>query len=126
MNKNKLIHDIGSKLIKDISPRRKWDHLVLACRIEQDEPQMNGFAFTKDGKHVPVAPTDFDIPDLLLELRNSMAASDKKAPWLACLIRIERDSGEIDFEFEYDKAERWVITPGNVEQRALELSPFKK
>lgn len=127
MTRDQLIHEIGTKLVEDIgSAGREFAHLVLAARIERDEPEMAGFAYTKDGDHEPVAPTNFDILDLLLELRNAMAAADKKPPWRAALVRIDGSTGEIAFEFEYDKPDRWAITPKNVGERAKELSPLKR
>src|SRR4051794_14714267 len=123
MNKNQLIHEIGSKLVVDIGNDKKdWAHLVFSGRIERDEPQMNGFAYTRNGEHEPIAPTDFEVLDFLLELRDAMAATEKRQ-WRACLIRIDRASGAITFEFEYENASRWEITPKNVEERASELSP---
>ena len=127
MNKDELIHEIGSKLVKDVGSRnRNWAHLVVVGRIERDQPQMTGLAYSMDGEHEPASPRDFDILDLLLELRNVMASADKKAPWRTSLIRINRDTGEVTFEFEYDKADRWAITSKNIKERAKELSPMKK
>ena len=125
MNKDQLIHEIGSKLVEDIGVRKvNWTHLVLVGIIEQDNPEMAGFVYM-NGEHEPVAPRDFSILRLLEKLRKAMAAADKKEPWCSCLIRINRATGAIDFEFEYDKVDRWAINLKNSEQRASELSPLK-
>jgi len=87
---------------------------------------MSGFAYLENGEHEPYAPRDFSILKLLVDLRNAMATDDKVDPWRSALLRVARDSSEIEAEFEYDKASRWAVTPGNSEQRAAELSPFKK
>ena len=126
MTKDQLIHEIGSKLAADIGSRKKdWAHMVLVGTIERDEPEISGFAYYKNGKHEPVAPRDFSILELLSKLRKTMAADDKNSPWRTSLIRVDRDSGEITFKFEYDKPGRWVINLKNSEERASELSPFK-
>lgn len=127
MNKDQIIHEIGSKLVKDIDGRKKgWAHLVIVANIENNDPEMTGFAYFENGEHEPYAPRDFSILRLLVDLRKAMATDDKVEPWQSALFRVDRDSEEIDAEFEYDKADRWAVTPKNVEQRAAELSPFKK
>lgn len=123
MNRDKLIHKLGNKIIKDIGSRRgEWAHIVMVGSFENGEAQMNGFAYDNKGAHVPVAPRDFDILETLRELREAMAAADRKAPWVACLFRIDRSTGEIAGEFEYENSGRWTITPTNVRKRADELA----
>jgi hypothetical protein len=62
---------------------------------------------------------DFSIFDVLQELRDTMA--DGKAPWIAALFRIERKTGKLNADFEYEHLERWSITPANVTARARSL-----
>jgi hypothetical protein len=126
MDKDQLIHDIGARLVADIGDQRpNWKHLVLAVRIDAKHSAMSGFAYYANGEYEPVAPKKFDISDGLVELRDALAAADKKPPWLACLIRIDRETGAIDFDFEYDRADRWDITFRNSKARAEELRPKK-
>jgi hypothetical protein len=127
MSKNQLVHKIGSKLVEDIGGRKKdWAHLVLVGRIEDDAAQMTGFVYYENGDFESVSPRESSILELLTELRRTIAAVDNKQPWLSCLIRIDRDTGEINFEFEYDKAGRWFISVNNSKQRAMELNPVKR
>jgi len=100
-----------------------WTHLVLTSRIEDGMLNMNGFCYTADGDAVPVSPRDFSIFDLLQELRDAMAQADGKAPWIAALFRIERKTGKLNADFEYEHIERWAITPANVKARAREFAP---
>lgn len=124
MNKDQLIHEIGAILVGDINSKSKdWAHAVLVVEIETDEPDMTGFVYDGTGKHTPYAPSDFNIVELTVKLRDAMAAADKKEPWKAALIRIDRAAGEIDAEFEYKKTDRWSITFKNSKQRAEELRP---
>ena len=100
-----------------------WTHLVLTSRIEDGMLNMNGFCYTADGDAVPVSPRDFSIFDVLQELREAMAQADGKAPWIAALFRIERKTGKLNADFEYEHIERWAITPANVTARAREFAP---
>jgi hypothetical protein len=100
-----------------------WTHLVLTSRIEDGMLNMNGFCYTADGDAIPVSPRDFSIFDVLQELREATARADGKAPWIAALFRIERKTGKLNAEFEYEHIERWAITPANVTARAREFAP---
>jgi hypothetical protein len=100
-----------------------WKHLVLVSVIEAGTPDMTGFCYFADGRAVPVSPTDFGIFDVLEQLRDAMAAADRREPWLAALFRVERESGNFTAEFEYKRAERWAVTPENVKERAKEFAP---
>ena len=100
-----------------------WTHLVLTSRIEDGMLNMNGFCYTDDGDAVPVSPRNFSIFDALQELHDAMAKADGKSPWIAALFRIERKTGKLDADFEYEHLERWSITPANVTARAQEFAP---
>jgi|SRR5882672_3755509 len=100
-----------------------WKHLVLISQIENDTPDLTGFCYTGDGRAKPVSPTDFAIFDVIEKLRDAMAEVDADRPWLAALFRVDRETGKVTAEFEYDRPERWVVTPDNVKARAREFAP---
>ncbi len=101
-----------------------WTHLALVSVFEGGGPDASGFCYLGDGRSVPVSPSDFAIFDVLEELRAAMARADETGrSWAAALVRVERDGGRFDVEFEYDHPERLAITPANVADRARELAP---
>jgi hypothetical protein len=100
-----------------------WSHLVLVCVFEDGSPDMSGFCYIPGSKPVPVSPSELSILDLVEELRTAMATHDGKAPWMSCLIRVSRESGEVSVDYEYKNPSRWAITPANVKQRATEFAP---
>jgi hypothetical protein len=100
-----------------------WKHLVLVSQIEAGTPDMTGFCYTGDGRAVPVAPADFAIFDVIGALRDAMADSDRGRPWQAALFRVDRASGKVTAEFEYDDPARWAVTPDNVAARSREFAP---
>jgi hypothetical protein len=124
VDKDELITEIGSRLGQDIGSRRPdWNDIVQSGIVEKNEPEMSGFVYFGDGKVQPTSPRDFSVLDLLLELRDTMASTEKKGAWLACLIRVNRASGDINFEFEYDRPDRWRVTFKNSASRAEEFRP---
>jgi hypothetical protein len=124
MDRDALIHRLAETIAGDSELLLDgWTHLVLVSRIEDGMLNMNGFCYTDGGDAVPVSPRDFSIFDVLQELRDAMAKADGKAPWIAALFRIERRTGKLNADFEYEHIERWAITPANVTTRAREFAP---
>jgi hypothetical protein len=124
MDRDALIHRLAEAIAGDSELLLDgWTHLVLTCRIEDGMLNMNGFCYTDDGDAVPVSPRDFSIFDVLQELRDAMAKADGKAPWIAALFRIERQTAKLDADFEYEQLERWSITSANLTARAREFAP---
>jgi hypothetical protein len=124
MDRDALIHRLAETIAADSELMLDgWTHLVLTSRIEDGMLNMNGFCYTADGDAIPVSPRDFSIFDVLQELREAMAQADGKAPWIAALFRIERKTGKLNADFEYEHLERWAITPANVTARAREFAP---
>jgi len=127
MNKEQLIHEIGKTIIEDIgSHAPNWTHLVLVGTIEDGSIETSGFAYFKDGKHEPVSPRGFATAELLEKLQTAMAKNDRKAPWRTCLIQIDRKTAKVNFDFEYDRADRWAISLKNSNARAVELKPSEE
>jgi hypothetical protein len=126
MNREQLIHETGKTLVEDIGSRKpSWAQLVLVATIEDDSTETSGFVYFEDGKYEPVSPRGFATSDLLEQLRKAMAKADRKAPWRACLIKIDRASGEVDIQFEYDQADRWAVNLKNSAKRAEEFRPLR-
>ena len=124
MDRNELLHRLALAVAGDSALLLQgWKHLVLVSHIEGGTPDMTGFCYTGDGRAVPVSPSDFGIFDVIEELRAAMAAADGGAPWLAALFSIDRSTGKLDARFEYDRPERWLVTPDNVADRAREFAP---
>jgi hypothetical protein len=124
MDRNTLIHRLAEAIAGDSALLLDgWTHLVLVSRVEADTPDLTGFCYTADGRAASVAPKDFGIFDALEQLRAAMAEADGKKPWIAALFRIERETGKLAMEFEYNQPERWIVTPDNVTTRAREFAP---
>ncbi len=124
MDRDTLVHRLAVIIAGDASLLLDgWTHLVLVSVVEAGTPDMTGFCYAEGGRATPVAPSDFEIFDVLVQLRSAMAEADGKGPWVAALIRVERATGRFGLEFEHEDAGRWAVTPQNVQQRAAELAP---
>jgi hypothetical protein len=124
MNRDELIRSLAQVIAGDGDLLLDgWKHLVLVSQIDDGTPDLTGFCYTADGRAIPVSPTDFSIFDVIEELREAMAEADDDRPWLAALFRIDRETGKVTADFEYDRPERWAVTPDNVKARAQEFAP---
>ena len=120
---DKLIHEIGAVIVQ--SPRiaaLEWQHLVFVANVEREHTTLSGFAYDRSGKSRPASPGGMQTLDKIAALREAMRM-DGSEPWAACLIRIERSTGKIAMDFEYEDPSRWAITPTNVRQMAETLRP---
>lgn len=124
MDRDELIRSFAEKVAADAALLLDgWKHLVLVCQIEHGAPDLTGFCYTNDGRAVPVSPSDFSVFDVMEQLRDAMAAVDAGKAWLAALFRIDRATGKVTADFEYDRPARWAVTPDNVKARAREFAP---
>jgi hypothetical protein len=124
MDRDELIRNLAETVAGDAALLLTgWKHLVLISQIDDGTPDVTGFCYTSDGRAVPVSPTDLAIFDVIEQLRDTMAEADANRAWLAAFFRIDRATGKLTAEFEYDRPERWVVTPDNVKARAREFAP---
>src|SRR5215467_2077508 len=95
MDRDQLIRQLAEIVAGDAALVLKgWKHLVLVTQIEDDTPDLTGFCYLDDGRAVPVAPTNFDVFDVIEQLREAMAEVDGGRAWLAGLFRVDRGSGK--------------------------------
>jgi hypothetical protein len=91
-----------------------WKRLALVVKFRTTSSQLQGRAILADGEYEPVT-TENDGEDgvlgVLAELRKVMAKEDKSRPFVACLVRIARDTGELDIDFEHKNPGRWEYDP---------------
>ncbi len=121
MDKNDLIHALGAALASDPDiAGEAWEQLILVGQFKPGSISLNGFLYDASGRATPAAPSDFTAHDHLESLREVMAKGGEDR-WRACLIRIDRSSGKISVDFEYDAPEKWEITPANVKDMAERL-----
>jgi hypothetical protein len=125
MNKDDLVQEVGTLLITDPKiSSDPWVHLVIVAQVMPTSLQVNGFAYSETGKASPTGPRNLDVLDRFEDLRASMSEPGKES-WKACLVRIDRPSGDISIDFEYDHPESWLITPANGKRMAEKLRPHR-
>lgn len=113
MDKDALIHELGAAIVRNPKVAAlPWQRYALVARFEEGVTSLNGFAYDAQGVYRPATPRGFEVNDRLEDLREATRVAGK-APWGACVVRIDRETQEITVEFEYDHPERWNVTPQN-------------
>jgi hypothetical protein len=124
-DKDELVQEIGRMLVQD--PRISalpWRQVAIVAQITDDSTQVNGFVYDETGKETPTAPKNTRVIDRFEELRSVMGEHEESF-WSACLVRLDRVSGKISIDFEYDHPEKWLITPSTVKEMSEKLRPAK-
>ncbi len=125
MDKDELVQEIGTMLMQDPDIGSvAWRHLAIVAQMMPGSTKVNGFAYREVGRPVPTSPGNFDVLKKFRELREAMIEPGKES-WKACLVRLDKLSGEISIDFEYDHPEKWLISPATVKTMAETLRPTK-
>ncbi|MET0583174.1 MAG: hypothetical protein ABWX88_01360 [Pseudoxanthomonas sp.] len=123
--RDELIQKLGTAIQNDDGLQSEpWKLLVLIAKFHEGLSRLQGIGFLEDGEDVPMAATRNDktgVLGVLAELRAEMSKVDQTDPWLSCLVKIARPSGEIDIDFEYDEVERWTVSRANREAMLKKL-----
>jgi hypothetical protein len=120
---SELITEIATRIVHDEEYLAiDWASLALVVSITGSRRSMEGFAYLEDGSAVPALPEDLGIGDLFDEL-NAVTARPDGGRWLAALVQITRADGHVHLEFDWTDADRWAVTPANLDSRREELRP---
>lgn len=114
-----LIQEIGSEIVRGSKfAARPWDRIVVVAEIA-DRKRLFGYVYWDGNQWEAATPDGFRALTLFQELRAATQAPGK-APWQRCLVRIDRETGKIDIEFDHDGS-RWVPDAADPESFARSL-----
>lgn len=100
-----------------------WSYIALVATFAEGRRSMFGYVFFADGRWEAKLPRDRDrsVMRAFRKLHERMTVADGFG-WLQCLLEISRQDQTVAVQFEYDDANRWSVTPDNLEERIGELS----
>lgn len=109
--RDQLIQKLGAAILNDEGLMEEpWKRLVLIVKFFETSSRLKGVAILESGDDAPVTTEndgDDGVVSVLEQLRKVMAKEDKSGPFVACLIHIARESGELDIDFEHKDRDRW-------------------
>lgn len=121
--RDQLIQKLGAAILNDEGLMAEpWERLVLIVKFFETSSRLMGVAILEGGDAAGVATKrhgDGGVASVLGQLRKLMAKEDKSRPFVACLIRVGKDGGEMDIDFEHKNRDRWDFDPRDqVDMRA--------
>jgi len=121
-----LVQELGSLLMEDGDLlANPWEHLVIVAQFRPLSIKVNGFAYLANGKAIPTSPSGVAVTKKFQELREATKEPAKDV-WQAAMVKIEKSSGSLSIDFEYDNPDKWLISPATVKRMAEALRPTAK
>lgn len=119
-----LVHEVGSIIVQDEQiGAHPWQAVSMVVVLD-GAPSISGYVYDAAGKATPELPDNNGIFDACRRLRDAMQRDNPtKRAWRAALFQIRRPEMKATFQFEYDDAHRWDVTPGNFSTKPEELRP---
>ncbi|ROQ28850.1 hypothetical protein [Gallaecimonas pentaromativorans] len=123
---NRYIIEIGSLIIQsDDLTTEDWDSVSIIFDVGEGHVANSGFIYLGNDVEPCIAEIDDEpvaIDNKVIEFREHIeSVSGHKFKQL--LVQIERGSGKIKIDFEFDNHERWKITPSNINEIKGYLKP---
>jgi hypothetical protein len=123
--RTKRLHEIGAALTTDRGvSRARWESIALVVTVGEGCCQMFGYLY-RGTEIIPLSIEGDSLFELFPALRDAMAV-DEKSKWKQCLFTITKPDLEMEIDFEYKKANRWRITPKNIDTLPAQLRPVTK
>ncbi len=119
-----IVQEVGRLLVQDKRINaHPWQALSLVIVLDGAD-SITGYVYDAEGRAKPELPDSNEIFDVCERLRDAMQQDNPtKRPWKAALFQIRRSDMKATFQFEYDDASRWKVTPRNFETMPEELRP---
>jgi hypothetical protein len=121
-----LVQELGAILMEDSDlSASQWEHLVIVAHFSPLTIDVGGFAYLANGKAIPTSPSGVAATKKFQELREAMKEPARDV-WQAAIVKIEKSSGSLSIDFEYDNPDKWLISPATVKRMAEALRPTAK
>jgi len=101
-----------------------WEILAIVFNFVAGRKNAFGYIFKADNSCSASLPEENMAPALakMLQLQSAMERQTGKK-WLRALIHINRETTEVNIQFEYDDPTRWQIVPSKLEESVNALRP---
>jgi len=125
VGKDNLVTEVGRLIFTDPEyATDDWEIAAIVYNFVDGRQNAFGYVFKHDGDWEARLPrtNGFDAIDKMVELNSEMHSRTGKK-WLRALIHINRETAEMNIQFEYDDPTRWQIVPSKLEESVNALRP---
>lgn len=123
---NKYILDLGSLILQGTDVlNNEWNSLTFVFDVNEGHMANSGFLYKEDSIRPATASIEDDPMALVNKMREFQTVVFQQCghKFKQLLIQIEKKTGRIKIDFEFDDAHRWTICPSKIAQMRQELRP---
>jgi hypothetical protein len=122
--KDDLVHKAGALLLQDPEIKGSdWTGVSVVFETSDGRNySVGGYVYTTDDWNGFSPEEDEAFSELMFKLREHESA-DGQPPFIACLLQISRSDMKTEIAFEYEDANRWKVTPRNLDRMVAEMRP---
>jgi len=125
-NLNHYVIAIGEMVLRSEDPQKyDWELISIVYDISDSHSANSGFLYFGN-KVIPtvigINGEPMAIANKIREFRNAMAEQTGKK-FKQLLIQMERETGRIKIDFDFDKGNKWTIVPSRLKEMREELRP---
>ena len=115
---------IESDGVDEDTEHSTWSTFSIVFEIDEDGDVFStyGYAYTAEGAWYAVSVTEPAVEETFETYLSSLLKPDDIQP-LKMLLQFSRTSGCYKTVLEYENAERWQVTPENIDRIVDELRP---
>lgn len=126
---NSLDHyiiEIGEMVLQSDKPKEhNWKLISIVYDVSDTHTANSGFSYT-DERIIPtgigIDSEPMKVANKIREFRDAMAEQTGKK-FKQLLIQMERETGRIKIDFDFDKGNKWTIVPSRLKEMREELRP---
>ena len=102
----------------------EWVEFTYVFDVDEDGLLVasSGYAYDKEGDYMPSAVGSEELESAIKNYRTWLSKDTDKG-FMKMLFQFNRDSGQVQADFEYDDPMRWKVTPNNIDDMIEELRP---
>lgn len=116
-----LVQALGEAIVNDPAfTERDWSGIALVFELDGAKGEF-GYIYAGESEWEAATPEGWDTLDIAEALRDAMTIPGK-APWKKCLVQINRNTGGIEIDFDYEGM-NWTPDPAQPERLANSLRP---
>jgi len=121
-----LIKEIGSMILRcNDTQENEWRSLSVVFDLGENHASNSGFLYTTDKIKPMTAGIDGEVMTVVNKIREFQTVVEKKygKKFKQLLIQMEKESGRIKIDFEFDDPKRWNMGPSNYIKMREALRP---
>jgi len=121
-----LIQEIGNTILhcEDVQ-ENEWESLSVVFDLGDNHTSNSGFLYTADKIKPMTASITGEVMTVVNKIREFQSAVEQKygKKFKQLLVQMEKESGRIKIDFEFDDSKRWNMGPSNYIKMREALRP---